>query len=171
MVKAVLTLYRGIMKLVTFLLILVSVLMTVVVTSNVLSRYIFGYSIAWSEESARFMFIWLVLLGSIVACDHDRHVHLNWLTDTVGGKGGLAMQIAAKIIMLSALAFLFRGGLTLFFQNLDWRTPALNIPYAWVYLVAPISFGMMFLQTAVKLGLNAKELIAHYSAKQKEEVL
>ena len=37
------------------------------VGSGVLSRYIFNYSLAWSDELAGLGFVWLTLLGSIAA--------------------------------------------------------------------------------------------------------
>ncbi len=52
---------------------------TVIVFSQVVMRYVFDSSLSWSEEAARYMFIWLIYLGISYAAKHDRHIKVDVL--------------------------------------------------------------------------------------------
>lgn len=47
---------------------------SVLVFTQVLTRYVFVYSIAWVEELTRFLMIWMVLLGTAVAVRQKQHI-------------------------------------------------------------------------------------------------
>ncbi|WP_170167078.1 TRAP transporter small permease [Paracoccus methylarcula] len=51
------------------------------VFSGALSRYMFSYSIAWSEELARYFFLWGALFGAAVACRYGQHGGIPLLVD------------------------------------------------------------------------------------------
>lgn len=53
----------------------------VLVFSGALSRYVFSYSIAWSEELARFFFLWGALFGAAAACKYGQHGGIPLLVD------------------------------------------------------------------------------------------
>jgi C4-dicarboxylate transporter DctQ subunit len=48
---------------------------------GVLSRFLFHYSIAWSEELARYMFLWGALFGASAACRNGQHGGIPLLVD------------------------------------------------------------------------------------------
>ncbi|WP_298015622.1 TRAP transporter small permease [uncultured Castellaniella sp.] len=48
---------------------------------GVLSRFIFHHSIAWSEELARYMFLWGALFGGSAACRNGQHGGIPLLVD------------------------------------------------------------------------------------------
>ena len=49
-------------------------LMTFVIILQVFYRYVLGSSLSWSEESARFLFIWVVMLGASMGVKEGFHV-------------------------------------------------------------------------------------------------
>lgn len=59
---------------------------TIIVFLQVIMRYAFDSSLSWSEESARYLFIWLIYLGISYCAKHDRHIrvdllmHMNFLS-------------------------------------------------------------------------------------------
>lgn len=53
----------------------------ILVFSGALSRYVFSYSIAWSEELARFFFLWGGLFGAAAACKYGEHGGIPLLVD------------------------------------------------------------------------------------------
>ena len=56
-----------------FIIVLMSA-MCLVLLAQVVSRYVFGKPLTWSEELARYMFVWLALLGS-AWCGRN-HIHV-----------------------------------------------------------------------------------------------
>ncbi len=56
-----------------YMIILCMLLIVVLVFLGVLSRFIFHYSIAWSEELVRYLFIWGGLFGAAAGFRYGKH--------------------------------------------------------------------------------------------------
>ena len=58
-------------------------LFVILLFAQVVSRQLFGYSIAWSEELSTYMFVWFAYLGAVVAAKMSAHnrvtVHMQYL--------------------------------------------------------------------------------------------
>ena len=48
---------------------------------QVVSRYVFNHSLSWSEELARYIFIWQVWLGSSYCVKENRHIRIDIFTE------------------------------------------------------------------------------------------
>lgn len=48
---------------------------------QVISRYVFGHSLIWSEESVRFMVVWMCMVGSAVSNFDDDHMMINIIVE------------------------------------------------------------------------------------------
>jgi len=62
--------------------------MLIVIFAQVVTRYSFGYTPEWSEELARFLFVWVVFLGSALEEEGQvKNGHLGLKLAQVGGAG------------------------------------------------------------------------------------
>ena len=61
-------------KVVAWIVIACFVYMTVAVLAQVFGRYVFNYSISWTEETAKFAQIWVVLMGAGITMRRGLHV-------------------------------------------------------------------------------------------------
>lgn len=82
----------------------------VLIFSGVLSRFLFHYSIAWSEEMARFLFLWGALFGAAAACRRGQHGGIPLLVDKLSPEG----QRVVEIIVAT--------GVTLYLGYLAWQS-------------------------------------------------
>ena len=137
--------------LVKVLITIMAAALVIVVFSNVLGRYFFNFALAWAEETARFLFIWLSFLGAILANAHAEHMHLDIFIHWMPEKIGKGMLIFGNTVVLVILGLLVDGGATMVVQNYNWQTSALEISYGLVYSIAPISCIIMILQVAARL--------------------
>jgi TRAP-type C4-dicarboxylate transport system permease small subunit len=62
------------------------VAIVLVTFAQVLFRYIFHLSLAWSEELARYLFLWLASLAAAYAFKTKSHFALRFLVDRLGKK-------------------------------------------------------------------------------------
>ncbi|MCE8459410.1 TRAP transporter small permease, partial [Rhodovulum sulfidophilum] len=72
--KALSAALRALRRLVDGAALLLLGYMALAVLVQIVGRYVFNYSIAWSEETATFAQIWLALLGAGIAMRHNQHV-------------------------------------------------------------------------------------------------
>src|SRR5512141_3015004 len=87
----------------------VMVLMMIVMGGSVVlqvaSRYVFNRPTSWSEELARYLFVWITFLGAAVVIRKRRHVDVTVLTDRLPpGAAKVAYRLAdlALVFMLGA---------------------------------------------------------------------
>ena len=52
-------------------------LMSVIIVAQVFFRYVLKNSISWSEEIARYLFIWLIYIGISYGVKMDRHISVD----------------------------------------------------------------------------------------------
>ncbi|MCP4048160.1 MAG: TRAP transporter small permease [Gammaproteobacteria bacterium] len=77
------------------------VAIVLIIFSQVLSRYILHTSLAWSEELARFLFVWLAALGAAYACKTRSHFFLSFLVDRF--KPRVQMMVGTVVVGLVSL--------------------------------------------------------------------
>ena len=124
--------------------------MVIIVFSNVIARYFLNASLAWSEEVSRFMMIWLVFLGAVMAYVKAEHLGLDIALKVLPEKGAKGLQVFVNILVIYAVYNLLSGGMVLALDSLasGWTAPASNISYGFVYCIVPASF-FLFLYFAL----------------------
>ena len=123
------------------------VAMTVDVLWGVFTRYVLGGQASWTEELARFMLIWLGVLGAAYASGQRMHLAIDLIQPKLETSNQKRLiQVIASLIALFALCVLLIGGLRLVYIThiLEQRSPALQLPMTIVYGVVPIS-GLLIL--------------------------
>jgi len=107
--------------------------------SGVLSRFVFHYSIAFSEELARFIFLWAGLLGASAAFKSGEHNGIPLIVNRFSKRWQRVIEICVALGILIFMSYLvYMSGLSTFksFQSGQVSTTT-EIP-VWV-----INFGMM----------------------------
>jgi TRAP-type C4-dicarboxylate transport system permease small subunit len=122
-----------------------AILMTAMVTSvvwQVLSRYLFVVPAAWTEELARFLLIWIGMLGAAHAYRHGSHLGIDLLAEKFGASGQRMLhRLIHTVCLLFAASVLVVGGGSL--VSMTWElkqySAAIGLPIAYVYAVIPAS--------------------------------
>ncbi|MFP4156499.1 MAG: TRAP transporter small permease [Opitutales bacterium] len=142
---------------------LVAIFLTLVIDVlwGVGSRYLFGAQASWSEELARLLMVWLVLLGSALVCREERHLGLDvivrsWPAQTQ--RWG-HLLVYCVLIVFSAVVLLW-GGFYLVQERFaaGQSLPALGIAKAWFYFALPVSgvFTLLFMVESLMVTLSNK---------------
>jgi TRAP-type C4-dicarboxylate transport system permease small subunit len=135
-----------------------TVCMFLVVGTNVFSRYVLNYSLAWADELPRFLFIWISFLGAVLAYYHDEHVGLDFFVKRIPSK---KIQIIIRLIndlaVFLVLIVLAHYGLKVALSTIN-NSPAMNIPMKVVYMIVPIAGTMMALINIHKIINKVKAL-------------
>lgn len=151
--------YNGVLKVIKLLVVVLAAILVVIVFANVISRYFLNFALAWSDEAARFLFIWVSLLGAVIANAKNEHMKLDILVQKVPEKVGQFILLISNIIILIILGVLFKGGITISIENFSWLSPALEIPYGLVYSIAPFCILILIIQTLMKIYDITKSLL------------
>jgi TRAP-type C4-dicarboxylate transport system permease small subunit len=145
------SLSRGCNTVSKLLLVVMSTVMTVVILLQVFLRYVMKASLPWSEELARYLMVWIGLMGASLATHEGRHVGVTLLVDRTRGAVRNSLMGIALLGVLWFLWLMTSEGVRLV-QNI-WlqRSPAMNIPMVIPYAAIPL--GAIFMMIHVVLAL------------------
>jgi TRAP-type C4-dicarboxylate transport system permease small subunit len=131
-------------RLINYLIAAALSLMAIFVFGNVILRYFFNSGLTWAEEVSRFLFIWLIFLGAILALRDNEHLGVDTLVRKLSLKGKKILFIINNAIILITLLLVLDGSWKLTMLNIDQSSPAIGLPYAYVYVSgAVMSIGMI----------------------------
>jgi TRAP-type C4-dicarboxylate transport system permease small subunit len=138
-------------KLLSLAVTLLMLAIVVTVSWQVISRYVFHVPSSGSEELARFLLIWIGMLGGVYAYRTKAHLGLNILTMKLSAEKQLYALIFSHLAVLAfSISVLVIGGINIVNLTLDpvQTSAALNINIAVVYSIIPIS-GLLFCSYAI----------------------
>ncbi|TCN18414.1 TRAP transporter small permease [Mesobacillus foraminis] len=132
------------------IIVVVLVSMVSLVFLNVVLRYVFSSGITWSEELARYLFVWLVFLGAVVATKEKGHLGVDLLIGAVPKKFQKILYLLASSLTVFVLILFLDGLLKMMELNKMVTGPATGIPESVFYLAGVVSSILMIVITAVQ---------------------
>lgn len=127
------------------LAVLVATLMAALVLDvlwQVFTRFTLRDPSSWTEELARYLMIWVGLIGAAYAAGRRMHLSVDLLPGALTGNRAHTLRIFIEsLVLVFALAALFAGGVRLVWVmlKLGQTSASLQIPLGYVYLAVPIS--------------------------------
>lgn len=146
--------YNTIERLFSFILVMA---MAVIVGLQVLFRYVLNSPLAWSEELAKIILIWMVFWGSAVAVRRNEHLAVTVFIDRLPPTWRLFCEIITKVLVLVFLSVLTVAGSQIMLATRGLATPALGVSRFWVYIIVPLSCIIMFVQISQSISETLKK--------------
>ena len=101
--------------------------------STMIPRYI------WTEELARFCFVWIIMIGAIIAVRDRTHFDVDLLPRSQSPRVNfLAQLVVHGAIMIFALSFLW-WGIDFFNLGARQRSEIFGLPMHWIYVAWPLA--------------------------------
>ena len=117
-------------------------LMVINVLWQVFSRYLLANPSSFTDELARYLMIWVGVLGAAYVAGKGNHVSITYFSEKFSQVNQKRVRVIINLIVLSfALFGMLVGGLRLVYVTLflEQLSPALKIPLGVVYAVIPLS--------------------------------
>lgn len=138
-------------KILSWIVIVLMAIITINVLWQVFSRFVLQNPSSFTEELARYMLIWIGILGAAYVAGQKLHLAIDLLSTKLMGKSKSVLEIFIQLcIFIFSFFVMVIGGLRLVYITLQLNqiSAALQIPLGYVYLVLPISgILMMFYST------------------------
>lgn len=149
-------------RILAYFLVALMTIMVIAVSWQVFSRYLLQSSSSFTEEIARYLLIWIGVLGAAYISGQQQHLAIDILAPKLQEKNRIRLRIAINIlIILFCLFVLIIGGSNLVYVNylLGQTSAALNVPLGAVYVVLPLS-GLLVIVYKINEILNPKQYLA-----------
>ncbi len=119
--------------------------------SQIIMRSIFNYSLSWTEELSRYIFIWQIWLGTSISFRYKQHIRVEILTNILKGKSKKKLEIFVSVVWLIFNGILVYIGLLLSKSMVDRNilSSGMRIPLIYIYMCLPISSFVLFLRILI----------------------
>ncbi len=123
-----------------------------VLLAGVVARYVFRQPIVWSDELASLLFLWLAMLGAVVAFQRGEHMRMTALVGKVSPPVRAFLDVVAVAAALAFLLIVVEPAFEFASEESFITSPALDIPNVWRAAALPVGLGLMALSAVLRLA-------------------
>lgn len=150
-------------KFLEYLLIILMGSMVLNVVWQVITRFLLSKPSTFTDELARYLLIWLGLLGASYVSGKQRHLAIDYFQNRLNDRNRNRLQLVIQfIIFFFALIIMVIGGINLVSHSffLNQTSAALEINLGFIYLSLPLS-GLLIMfysiENAITIVKNSKQ--------------
>ncbi len=123
----------------------------VVLFAGVSSRYLFHKPLIWTDELAGILFLWLAMLGAVLAFQRAEHMRMTAIIGMLKPKARAFLDVLAIAAPLAFLILVLDPAYEFASDELFVTTPALDISNVWRAAALPVGLGLMTLFAVLRL--------------------
>lgn len=112
--------------------------MFIILIMQIFSRQILDRPLMWSEELARFIFIYVGMLGVSIGIRNQQHIFIDFLYNKFPKNIQKSVFTIIQFIIMSSIIFFLYFGIFLFKKKAEIEIVALGISMKWMYLALPL---------------------------------
>jgi tripartite ATP-independent transporter DctM subunit len=120
--------------------------------AGIVGRYIFHTPLIWSDELAGILFLWLAMLGSVLAFQRDEHMRMTAIVSKLDPDMRAFLDTVAVAASLAFLLLVVHPAYEFAADEVYVRTPALDIVNTWRAAALPVGMGLMLLVALLRLA-------------------
>lgn len=112
----------------------------VLMSYGVVTRYVFNSPSSWVEEVCLALFVWMTFMGASALMRTDEVVRIDFLVHKIPAKAAdILDNLIRPLLVIFALGFMIYWGWKLLPFSQVRFTPALKLPYIYIYAAVPVS--------------------------------
>lgn len=132
--------------------IVISVIMVTVTLAQVIFRYVIAAPLPWSEELARYCFVWIVFLGGAIGLSRGIHLGVDLLVNMLPVPLRRGLDALTSLLIAGFAATVIYASYPVLNMNMFQTSPALGIQMTWIYAAIPVSMALIFLICAERIA-------------------
>ena len=131
----------------------------IILAAGVFTRYVLRAPLAWTDELATILLLWLAMLGAVVAYRRLEHIALSVvLRRCSAGRRALLETISSVVTAIFVLE-LMPASIAYFQQEQIDTSPALNIPQSYVVLAVIVGLALILVLALLRLAEHDPKMV------------
>jgi tripartite ATP-independent transporter DctM subunit len=122
-----------------------------ILLAGVISRYVFHNPLVWSDELASILFLWLAMLGAVVAFRRGEHMRMSTLVSQARPRWRVFFDAFAVAVAVAFLILILHSSIDYALDEAAVVTPAMEIPNIWRASAIPIGCALMLIFALLRL--------------------
>lgn len=123
----------------------------IILGAGVAARYVFHVPLVWSDELASILFLWLSMLGAVIALRRGEHMRMAGFVACVSPRWRAFLEALALTASIAFLLLILPHAFEYASEESIVVTPALEISNAWRAGAIPVGVGLMLLAALFRL--------------------
>ena len=128
----------------------------VIILVQTFTRYVIFYSIPWSEEASRYLFVAMILLGINIGISQNLMVRIDIIDNFLPSGVKKAFEIGRQVLALAISAVFFYSTFGMLRIGGYQMSPAMRIPMNVMYGILCLGFGLAVISVVFKLQETIK---------------
>lgn len=144
-----------------YLLIVLYFYITFAIVIAVINRYVFGFSIVWTNESAIFMYIYLSWIGASWGVRKRVHIRVDLIHEYLSERSRGLLFILSDLALLVFIYFTLVGFQPVWNNAVEFGASVQSMRLSQLYFIAaiPIGFGLMTIRTVQMLTIDLHSVL------------
>ena len=124
----------------------------VILFSGVVARYVLNHPLIWSDELASILFLWLAMLGAVIAFRRDEHMRMTAAVGSLPAPTRATFDLFATCAALAFLLLIAWPAYEYAQEETFITTPALGLNNAWRAAALPSGIALMAVFAALRIS-------------------
>jgi len=125
---------------------------------HIIGRYVLRAPIFFSEELARYCFVWTCMLGASIVNRKDEHTNVTYFVELLPKKAQALLYIFRGVCIVALLAAVSYYGILLSVKMRTVETAAMSLSWGLIYISMPIGSALIIISTIGHIAAKAREL-------------
>lgn len=138
------------------LLVVATLVMVISILLQVFFRYAMNAPLYWSEEVARYAFVWLVFIGAAIASKRGAHIGVDYLVMHLPKLPRNVLAVFVDLLVLFFITCVIYMSVDVIKINMTQLSPAMRIPMGYIFMAIPTGLGISFVYIAISLCTTLK---------------
>jgi|GEM_PF-8383 len=130
----------------------------VILASGVFSRWVLRSSLVWTDELATILFLWLAMIGAVIALRRGEHMRLTALV-RIAGRAKPWFDAASSVVVALFCLEMLPASQKLFAAEIGTATPALGISSSWLVLSIFVGMALLFVASLLRLADSDRRIV------------
>lgn len=125
----------------------------VLIFLTVVMRYVFNRPLAWSDELATYLLVYITFLGTYIAANTDKLAKVELFSSLFKGAAGTAVHVLAHLMSGALVGWIALYGTQLFFSPIiqNQVSSAMRIPIKFIWWVLPLTMWLLLFSEILAL--------------------
>jgi len=122
-----------------------------ILLTGVVHRYLLHDPLVWSDELASILFLWLAMLGALIAFQRDEHMRMTAMVGKLEPRMRAFLDMVAAVAAIAFLAFVIQPACEFAQDEMFVTTPAMGLANSWRAAALPVGLGLMLIIGILKM--------------------
>lgn len=146
------------------LIMVVFIVMSCLITLQVILRFFMGSGFAWGEEISKYMFVWITFLSIPYGFRNNRQISVNFLRDKIPETARKILVLVIDVTMLVLMGIYLKGAMGNYTSAANYGDlmNSISVSMTYVYAAALVGWGLSILRIAQTIIWRVRRFKAPY---------